>query len=267
MFDSPDFMNTESYVRMVEQQRGQPAPHMDAKGLVVQFYKHPVENPVKGWGGITVMTLPGRDDEDRRKSAEKIINGWGCGARLVKVLGKAQGRGFDDHEVDVEGAGRAIFDEEDYVFIAQPGDNLQVFRGPVWKDPTAPNSHVNRFPDQWRQYKSGEGQRVSGLPLEHWPVILSNQVAELKAMRIRTVEELADLSDEVTGRYRGLVELKQRARAHLEAAKSGASAQKLVTENEALKGQMLAMQAQMSEMVKLMEEMKKASAEKTKKAA
>ena len=263
------FDDTESYADIVRQDLSAraAAPTMGAKGLAAQFYKHPVESAIKSWGGITVLELTGRDDEARKEAADKLIKGWGCGAKLLKVIGKAQGRGFDDYEVEVEGAGRPIFDEEDYVFIAAPGDSLQVFRGPVWKDPTKPNSHVNRFPEQWRAYKAGEKQRSSGTPLEHWPVLTTSQVAELRALNFRTIEDVADMSDEVTGRFRGLVDLKQRAKAHLDAATKGATTQKLVTENQALKEQMDALKAQMAEMAAAMAKLKDPGAGKGAKAA
>ncbi|HET9554343.1 MAG TPA: hypothetical protein VFP50_15380 [Anaeromyxobacteraceae bacterium] len=268
MFDASEYLSTESYVQMVEQGKGESPPEYSAKGLVVQFYEQPVLNEVKSFGGRTVLTLPARDEEGRKKKAEELVKDWGCGATLKGVYGRAEGHGFDDYEVEVEGAGRPIFDEKTYIFIAAPGDNLNVVRRPVWDAPNIPKSDTARFKSQWADYKAGrQQQRVTGQLLEHWPVLTRAQVAELKALHVFTVEQLAELTDEVVGRYQGLLTLKQRAQKHLDAAKAGAAAQAAATENATLKGQMEAMRANMAEMAKAMEEMRRGGKDAKKQAA
>lgn len=262
-FDASDFLSTQSYVEMVEQRQGETPPEYSSKGLVVQFYEQPVLNDVKSFGGRMVLNLnPARDDEGRKKKAAELVKEWDCGATLKAVFGRAEGHGFDDYEVEVEGAGRPIFDEKTYIFIAAPGDNLNVVRRPVWDEPRQQHSDTARFKAQWADYKANRGkQRVAGTPLEHWPVLTRAQVAELKALHVLTVEALSELSDEVVGRYQGLLTLKQRAQKHLDAAKAGAAAQAAATENAALKGQLDAMKAQMADMARLVEEMKRGPAQ------
>lgn len=252
------FMNPESYAQMVEQVRGAPPPQHSDKGLMVQFFPHPVLNDAKSFGGRIVLTLPGKDDAARRKKAEQVVRDWDCGARLVGVGAKAPGRGFDDYEVEIEGAGRPIFDQMDYIFIAAPGDKTSIARRPAWKDPRAPNSDINRFPEKWKLYKAGAGQQqLVGTRLEFWPVLHSAQVAELKALNIFTVEQLAELNDEVTGRFHGLLTLKQRAQATIDGAKGGAAVQQLASEKRQLEDQVSAMRRQLEEMAKSMEELKR----------
>lgn len=248
------YLETESYAEMVDQ-KGQPPAVMSAKGLFVQFYPHPVVNEIKSWGGKLILQLQVKRDRDlakeeraRRVKAEEIVHGWSCGARLVAIGPKVDG--LDGYEVEVEGAGRHIFDEEDYICIMVPGDALNIVRRPVWDEPRNPNSHTARFPEQWRAYKSGKAQQVTGSPLEHWAVLTRVQVAELKTLNIRTVEQLAELNDDLCGRFMGLTSLKQRAAAWLEAAKSSAPLEKLAADKRQLEGQIETMKRQMDEMGK-----------------
>lgn len=254
--DLPDFLNSNNYVAMIEQQAGAPPPQMSSKGLVVYFYPQAVLNPIKSEGGKMVMTLTERTEPLRKKQAEKIIASWGHGEELVAVHGRVEGRSLDDYEVEVKGAGRAIFDEQDYVCIITPGDNLNIPRRPVWE------LDRKRFPDQWKAYKAGQSMPMTGTPLEHWPVVTATQVAELKAIHVRTVEQLAELNDEAALRSPGLVTLKQRAQAYLDAAKSGAAAQQLVTKNKQLEGELDLMRTQLAEMQRQMKELEKGPAAK-----
>lgn len=253
----PDFLNTSGYVAMIEQQAGAPPPHMSAKGLMVYFYPQPVLSPVKTDGGRMLMQLNERTDALREKQAKKVIASWGHGEELMAVLGRVEGKGYDTYEVEVKGAGRPIFDEEDYVFIAVPGDNLLIVKRPVWEQDR------KRFPEHWARYKSGKDQTTTGTPLEHWPVVTTTQIAELKAIHVRTVEHLAEMNDEVALRSPGLVTLKQRARAYLDAAKQGAGAQQLVTENKRLTSEMDLMRTQLAELQRQMKELEKPLTQKT----
>lgn len=260
MFAQPseDFLNPSSYAEMVHQPTGAPSPEHNTRGLVVQFFAHPVLNDAKSFGGKVVMTLPAKDDAARRKKAEQMVREWGIGAKFVNIFAKAEGYGFDDFLVEVEGAGRPIYDEVDYVATFTPGDPTNIVKRPVWfdRDPRNMQAHNNRFPQQWAAYKAGRSQRSAGMPLEHWPVLNSAQVAELRAIHIDTVEMLAELNDDVAMRHPGLVTLKQRAQASIDAAKGGAAVQQLTTKTQEQEREIAALSAQLVELGKQLQELK-----------
>lgn len=78
-------------------------------------------------------------------------------------------------------------------------------------------------------------QPVDGTPLELWPPIPKALVEEWKYFHVRTVEQLASLSDTNVQRMgMGVLEWRKKAVAWLEDAKTGAASQRLVSENERL---------------------------------
>lgn len=146
--------------------------------------------------------------------------------------------------------GRPIFDEVEFVRIIIPGDTKTLI------DTKVNAEHRARFADMYDRFKKGLAQATSGTPLEVWPQMTVGQVAELKAMHISTVEQLADLPDTLAQKIMGSHQLRQKAQAFLDAAAGDAKNSKMAAELEkrdveiaALKGQMqqfLAAQAKSS---------------------
>jgi len=139
--------------------------------------------------------------------------------------------------------GRPIFDEQDYVRIIVPGDKNTVI------DTKVTPEYAHRFADRYEKYRKNQSQAVTGTPLEVWPQMTVGQVAELKAMNVHTVEQLADLSDQLAQKIMGSHDLRRRATIFLEAAAGDAANTKLQAELgqrdneiELLKAQMLQMQ-------------------------
>ena len=89
-------------------------------------------------------------------------------------------------------AGRPIFKEFDFVRINIPGDNLNEI------DTYANNSHKARFPRQWAYYQNqvSNQDQVVGTPIEEWTLISRSQAEELKGIKFRTVEDVANCSDQ-----------------------------------------------------------------------
>jgi hypothetical protein len=119
--------------------------------------------------------------------------------------------------------GRPIFDELDYVRIIVPGSKDVL-------DVEATDDYTRRFPKHWERYRAKQEQTLSGTPLEVWPQMTVGIVAELKAMNIHTVEQLATIPDVVAGKFQGGQTFKQRAQAFLDAAAGDAANSKLATE-------------------------------------
>ena len=91
-----------------------------------------------------------------------------------------------------EEAGRPIFKEFDFVRICVPGDNLTEI------DTYAQESHKQRFPRQWAYYQNQTAghEQVIGTPIEEWTLISRSQADELKGIKFRTVEDVANCSDQ-----------------------------------------------------------------------
>jgi hypothetical protein len=93
--------------------------------------------------------------------------------------------------------------------MMMPGEKNVIIREPVW------DQHLKRFPQQWQQFLAGEKEQVVGTPLKVAPFLTESQVEELGFFKIRTIEQLADLSD--TGmNFMGAQELKNAAKRFIE---------------------------------------------------
>lgn len=86
--------------------------------------------------------------------------------------------------------GRDIYEDREFVEIITPGDTRSVVCREV------NDEHRRRWPAQYNAFKAGREEAVVGTPLEMWPPIGSPAMVQtLKAMHVRTVEDLAGLSD------------------------------------------------------------------------
>lgn len=109
--------------------------------------------------------------------------------------------------------GRAIFVDKEYIEFMIPGATDNIFCRQVWEQ------DFQRFPMQYAQFKNKREQTVVGTPLSMWPVLTTAQVKELEYLKIFTVEQLASLPDNVSGKFMGFYSLKQQAADFLAAAK------------------------------------------------
>ena len=141
--------------------------------------------------------------------------------------------------------GRPIFDEVDYIRIIIPGDKNNVV------DTKVTEEHKMRFEKQFERFKKNQEQAVSGTPLEVWPQMTVGQVAELKAMNIHTVEQLADVPDNLAQKIMGSHALRAKAKMFLEAAAGEAVNSKMVAELEKRDIELAALKEQMAQIVKI----------------
>jgi len=112
----------------------------------------------------------------------------GADARLAVTFYKRSVKQEDESVA----AGRPIFKEFDFVRICVPGDNLTEI------DTYAQESHKQRFPRQWAYYQNqvGSQETIIGTPIEEWTLISRSQADELKGIKFRTVEDVANCSDQ-----------------------------------------------------------------------
>jgi len=178
----------------------------------------------------------------------------GADARLAVTFYKRSVKQEDESIA----AGRPIFKEFDFVRICVPGDNLTEI------DTYANNSHKQRFPRQWAHYQNqvGNQEQIVGTPLEEWTLVSRSQADELKGIKFRTVEDVANCSDQQLQRI-GMIagmsphSFREKAKAFLnlandsaEVAQREAELQALRAENDKIKAEteakLAAMQEQMS---------------------
>lgn len=140
-------------------------------------------------------------------------------------------------------AGRAVYDEIDYITIRTPGNQLSVIEAPVTE-----NNYQYRFQDRYQRWLTTQSNVESGTPLESFPYLLHKvgMLAELKAINVVTVEQLANISDTGIQGFMGGRELRKRAKEWLDTT-TGTDAQlsKMAKENSDMQQQMLAMKTQM----------------------
>jgi hypothetical protein len=121
-------------------------------------------------------------------------------------------------------AGRPIFEEKEYIRIIVPGDSKTTVDCPVTDE------FRMRFDKQYDKFKKGLEQAVEGTPLEMWPQMTVGLCAELKAMNVSTVEQLAALDDGKAQRIMGSYDLRRKAQMFLDAAQGEAVNNKMAAE-------------------------------------
>ena len=102
------------------------------------------------------------------------------------VLNKAQ--------TEIDGVAR--FDNVPYCKIMIPGDKT------FEHDQPARDDDKRRFSAAWEAFMEGRSDAVDGTPLEQWSYLTPAQVAELKMVGFRSVEQLAAASDSQVGSIR-----------------------------------------------------------------
>lgn len=112
-----------------------------------------------------------------------------------------------------------------------------------------------RFADQVEIFKrDGGASAPAGMPVKAWGAIDARQAADLAAIQIFTVEDIADLSDANLARVgMGARELQAKARAFLAASKGAAEVQRLAAENERKDARIAQLEQQMAEFSAKME--------------
>lgn len=127
--------------------------------------------------------------------------------------------------------GRPIYDDVECVRVIIPGDKNNVVDRPVRQD------DKRRWPKQYELFKAGarEDEQISGTRLSDWPFLSRAQCEEYRYLGLRTVEQLAAVSDSVLSRVPGMAQLRLNAQVWLDKAKGAAEAaaiaKELLTQN------------------------------------
>jgi hypothetical protein len=108
---------------------------------------------------------------------------------------------------------RAVFKEVEYVDIRIPGA-----RGTGAARP-ATHRDKQRFPKHYAAFQARIELPVEGTPLSEWPVVTRAHAEELGFMGVKTVEQLAGMSDGNASQFMGGQSFKAKANAWLARAK------------------------------------------------
>lgn len=154
-------------------------------------------------------------------------------------------------------AGRPIFDEMEVCEIRMAANKQTVAVFPAhevsgWvedENGRSEQTYAMKYPDQYKKFKAGEAQAMSGTPLEELPFLTQSKRMELKALNIYTAEALSMLDGQnlkllgIGGR-----ELKNQAIAYLDKAAGTADVTKLASDNALMKDTIEQMQKQIAAM-------------------
>ena len=146
------------------------------------------------------------------------------------------------NEAKSQEAGRPVHDDVDLIKIIVPGQRDSVVAEATY-------DYQQRFPRQWAQYKANKEQTGSGTPLSELTWLTAAQIADLKAMNVHTVEQLAGISDAQAHSFMGFHGLKQRAQAYLEAAKGNAPLIQMQAALDERDAQIAALQTQLNQFI------------------
>jgi len=139
-------------------------------------------------------------------------------------------------------AGRPIYEEREHITIITPGSRDSVVA-------EVNGYYINRFRERYERWKAGSDQAQLGTPLSALPWMSVAQVAEFAAVHVRTIEQLVGMQDQLSQKFMGHHQIKERAQKFLDAAKEAAPAAHLQSELEKRDTQIAEMQKQIAAML------------------
>lgn len=124
-----------------------------------------------------------------------------------------------------EEQGRPIYRDREYVSIRAPGSPDEVCRPATRRD-------IDRFPRHYQAFKNrvGNEEHHEGTLLVEWPMVTRSQAEELAFFGVKTVEQLAAMSDANGQQLMGFHGLKRKANEWLDTAAKGINAAELKAE-------------------------------------
>jgi len=111
--------------------------------------------------------------------------------------------------------GRPIFDEIPSISIQWPGMDVTVRR--------IEPQDIQEYPEKYAAFKTGSEPVESGTPLSEWPPISGSVMRELQYLGFKTVEQLANATDEVKRKLGTAAQFVKVAKQWIEASNSSQS--------------------------------------------
>lgn len=125
---------------------------------------------------------------------------------------------------------RPVYDDVVFIRIQTPGDTRTRI------ERKATDQDKRRFPKSWAAFETQTELVEGGTPLSEWTGISASQVRELAHVHVRTVEQLASLSDSSIQRMGpGYQQLQKSARNWIETSNDNAASTEAMRLNDALK--------------------------------
>lgn len=129
--------------------------------------------------------------------------------------------------------GRKICRDAECVRIMIPGDKNNIIDRP------ATDQDKRRFAKQYAAFKQTgkEDDQIIGTRLKDWPFLSRAQCEEFSYLGIKTVEQLAEVRDDIVSKVPGLQTIKRNAGIWLSKAKSTAESSKISARLDALEAE------------------------------
>lgn len=151
-------------------------------------------------------------------------------------------------------AGRQVFTEVEMCKVLTLGDkdnNLVIRAHEPFMVDRENGGHMTpaqRWPEEYRAFKAGLADAVSGTPLSHLPFLSKAQVAEFRVANIKTAEQLASLSEAAVAKGFGWRDLREKAAIWLDESDKFAVAAKAQEERDAANARADEMARRLAEM-------------------
>lgn len=154
---------------------------------------------------------------------------------------------------EVDSNGLPVFRTVEYVELLIAGDKGN---SPVKR---VTQAIKEQFPNEygiWKSKRINPDMVGDGIPLSLWPLIPTEMAKALEYMNVFTVQQLAALSDSAISKPGaiGLRDMRDKAKAFIDSAKSAAPLAKMEVENRELKRQLDLMQIQMDQLLNAVKE-------------
>lgn len=180
--------------------------------------------------------------EDTEGTFTKMIAGMGYDAEMDKKLRVEFYMRPVLNEAKSKEEKRPVYEDVEYIRIIVPGDRDSIVEQEVW------DIHRARFADRYERWKRNHDNSVQGTPITALVGVTPALAQELAHFHVTTVEQLADMSDQIGQKFMGFAQLKKKAKEFLEAAKGEfGNVVKLQSELDDLRAQNEALQKQMQE--------------------
>lgn len=144
----------------------------------------------------------------------------------------------EKNEFRSEMEGRDIFEEVEVVFIRALGSKDEVSN-------IVTDEHRREYADQYKAWKAGQSAPLTGTPLDEWPGVSQSFIDEMRGYGVRSVEQLAALSDGIASQKPGWLTWRSKAQGWLDASSKQADIAAVAqakAENDELKAQLAELQ-------------------------
>lgn len=155
-----------------------------------------------------------------------------------------------DEAASIE-AGRPIHRDTEFIRIITPGDKTNIIDQPV-----RPSDKV-RFAQQYARFRQGADAdaQIVGTRLSEWPPMSRALAEDLAHLGVKTVEQLAEVRDDVALRVPGLLTYKKQAVVWLERSTKTAAASKTAKLIEEQQAQIQSLQDALNKALRRLDEM------------